>query len=61
MKYLVGDIGNTLTKVSLLNEKFKIIKSFNIETKMLYNKKNSKKFLKKFLLMLSSLQTLCLF
>ena len=50
MKYLVGDIGNTLTKVSLLNEKFKIIKSFNIETKMLYNKKNRKKFLKKFFL-----------
>ena len=59
MKYLVGDIGNTLTKVSLLNEKFKIIKSFNIETKMLYNKKNRKKFLKKFFFYRISIKKFC--
>lgn len=40
MKYIIGDIGNTLTKISLLNNKFKIIKSRNIETKkILSNKK----------------------
>lgn len=32
MNYIVGDIGNTLTKVSSFNEKFKITKSFSIET-----------------------------
>ena len=48
MKYLVGDIGNTLTKISLLDSKFKIKKSYNIETKKLYLKKNQSLFLKKF-------------
>ena len=48
MKYIVGDIGNTLTKISLLNSKFKIIKSYDIETKKLYFKKNQKSFLEKF-------------
>jgi len=38
MKYLVGDIGNTLTKITLLNKKFKIIKSKSIDSKKLYNK-----------------------
>ena len=41
MKYLIGDIGNTLTKFSLLNVNFKIIKSYNITTekinKNIYN------------------------
>ena len=32
MIYLVGDIGNTLTKNSLFNDNFKIIKSYGIET-----------------------------
>ena len=40
MKYLVGDIGNTLTKFSLLNENFKIIKNFSIETKKIKKNKN---------------------
>ena len=48
MKYLVGDIGNTLTKISLCDSKFKIKKSYNIETKKLYLKKNQSLFLKKF-------------
>ena len=33
MNYLVGDIGNTLTKLSILNHNFRIKKIFNIETK----------------------------
>lgn len=41
MIYLVGDIGNTLIKISLLNNKFKIIKSFIIKTEEV-NKKNLK-------------------
>ena len=32
MNYLVGDIGNTSTKVCILNDKFKIVKSFYFET-----------------------------
>ncbi|MBA1340282.1 MAG: type III pantothenate kinase [Pelagibacterales bacterium] len=47
MKYLVGDIGNTLTKISLLNKNFNILKSYNIETKKLYKKKNLEKYLDK--------------
>ena len=47
MKYLVGDIGNTLTKVSLLNDKFKILKSFYIETYRLKNLTFCKNFFKK--------------
>ena len=39
MTFLVGDIGNTLTKICLINFNFKIIKSFSIETNKL-NKTN---------------------
>jgi type III pantothenate kinase len=49
MNYLVGDIGNTSTKLSILNFKFDIKKSYNIDTSKLYKKKNISKFLKKFL------------
>ena len=45
MKYLIGDIGNTSTKICLLNHKFKIVKHFEIDTKK--NIKNN--FLKKIL------------
>ena len=38
MKYIVGDIGNTSTKVCILNDKFKIIKTFNFETIKIYKK-----------------------
>ena len=38
MKYIVGDIGNTLTKLTLLDHKFNIIKSYNIETRQLLKK-----------------------
>tara|TARA_B100001093_G_scaffold520176_1_gene613340 strand:- start:1919 stop:2671 length:753 start_codon:yes stop_codon:yes gene_type:complete len=50
MKYLIGDIGNTHTKISLLDDKFKILKSFHIKTKKLYKKKNIKFFFKSSLL-----------
>ena len=46
MKILVGDIGNTLTKLCLINENSKIIKVYNIETTKLIIKKNLIKFLK---------------
>ena len=50
MNYLVGDIGNTSTKISVLNHKFDIIKSYNLDTNILYKKKNINNFFKKFLL-----------
>ena len=49
MNYLVGDIGNTSTKISILNHKFDIKKSYNLNTKKLYKKKNINNFFKKFL------------
>jgi len=45
MKILIGDIGNTLTKLCLVNEKSKIVKIRNIETKKLIEKKFLIKFL----------------
>ncbi len=32
MKYLVGDIGNTSTKICILNDKFKILRIYELET-----------------------------
>ena len=32
MKFLIGDIGNTSTKISVLNNNFKILRSYNFET-----------------------------
>jgi len=46
MKTLVGDIGNTLTKLCLFNEKKLIIKEYNIETAKIINKKNLINFFK---------------
>ena len=40
MNYLVGDIGNTLTKICLVNKNSKIIKEYSIETKKLLVKIN---------------------
>ncbi len=50
MKYLVGDVGNTLTKLSLLNKRYRILKSYSIETSKLKIKNERDKFLKKFLM-----------
>ena len=47
--YLIGDIGNTLTKICLVNDKFKISKSFNVETNKLINKNYLSKFLSRIL------------
>ena len=47
MNYLVGDIGNTYTKLSVLNHKFDIKKSYDMETSKLYKKKNIYKLFKK--------------
>ena len=49
MNYLVGDIGNTSVKISILNYKFDIKKSYNIDTVKLYKKKEINSFFKKFL------------
>ena len=49
MNYAVGDIGNTLIKVSLLNNNFKIMNSYSIETKKIFNQRNKLKFLNKIL------------
>jgi type III pantothenate kinase len=49
MRYLVGDIGNTSTKICILNANFKIIKSFNFETIKIFEKNFLKKSIKKHL------------
>jgi type III pantothenate kinase len=49
MNYIVGDIGNTSTKVCILNDKFKIIRSFNIETIQIIKKNFFKNFFNSYL------------
>ena len=39
MNYIVGDIGNTSTRICLLNQKFSIVKSVIFETKKIFKKK----------------------
>ena len=36
MKFLIGDIGNTSTKICILSDRFKILRSYNFETKKIY-------------------------
>ena len=36
MKFLIGDIGNTSTKICILNSKFKILRAYNFETNKMY-------------------------
>jgi type III pantothenate kinase len=36
MKFLIGDIGNTTTKICILNNKFKILRMYNFETNKFY-------------------------
>ncbi len=45
MKYLIGDIGNTFTKISIINENFKIFKLFNFRTKKILQNKRKNFFL----------------
>ena len=47
MYYLVGDIGNTSTRICLLNKKFKIVKSIIFDTKNIFTRGYIKKILKK--------------
>ena len=49
MKILIGDIGNTLTKLCLFNERSVIIKEYNVETNKMIKEKNLIKFFKPFL------------
>ena len=46
MKILIGDIGNTLTKLCLFDERLIIIKEYNIETTKIIKANNIVKFLK---------------
>ena len=46
MKILIGDIGNTLTKLCLVNERLSIIQEYTIETTKIIKEKNLNKFLK---------------
>ena len=48
MNYLVGDIGNTFIKISILNSNFKIKKIYNLKTEKIYHNNSKKKFLNKF-------------
>ncbi len=48
MNYLVGDIGNTFIKFSVLNKDFKIKRTYNLKTKKIYQEKTRNKLLNKF-------------
>ena len=47
MKFLIGDIGNTSTKICVLNNKFRILRSYNFETKSMYRGNLLKNIIKK--------------
>ena len=49
MNYIVGDIGNTSTRICLLNQKFSIVKSVIFETKKIFKKRYFKNIIKQFL------------
>ena len=49
MKYIIGDIGNTSTKICVLNKNFVTLKSFIFETNKIYVKKYLNRLLKNFL------------
>ena len=49
MNYIVGDIGNTSTRICLLNQKFSIVKSVIFDTKKIFKKRYFKNILKQFL------------
>ena len=44
MNYLVGDIGNTNIKLSILDSNFKIKKIYNLETKEVFKDTMKKNF-----------------
>ena len=47
MKFLIGDIGNTSTKICILNRKFKILRSYNFDTMRMYKGNFLKKIIRK--------------
>ena len=47
MKFLIGDIGNTSTKICILNKKFKILRSYNFDTRKTYRDNLLKNIIKK--------------
>ena len=47
MNYIVGDIGNSLIKISILNNKYEIKQIYNFETRKVFLKSIKEKFLKK--------------
>ena len=47
MKFLIGDIGNTSTKICILNKKFQILRSYNFETIKMYRNNLLKNIIKK--------------
>ena len=47
MNYIVGDIGNTTTRICLLNKNYKINQSVILDTKKIFIKGYIKIFLKK--------------
>ncbi len=47
MKYLIGDIGNTSTKICILSRKFQILRSYNFDTSKMYGSNLLKKIIKK--------------
>jgi len=46
MKYLIGDIGNTSTKICILSRKFQILRSYNFETSKMYKNNLLKKIIR---------------
>ena len=48
MNYIVGDVGNTTTRICLLDDRFKIIRSIIFETNKLYEKNYFKNLMQKF-------------
>ena len=49
MNYLIGDIGNSYIKISILNHKFDIKKTYSLATNKIHSKYNRTLFFKKFL------------
>ena len=47
MKFLIGDIGNTSTKICILNKKFQILRSYNFETIKMHRNNLLKNIIKK--------------
>jgi len=47
MKYLIGDIGNSSTKICILNSDFKILRSYNFETIKMFKGNNLKTIIRK--------------